>query len=162
MKNPDYNLEDLSRLSLCRNNDPMGFNCETKPLSHYLGKLMEELGEVAGAISKIERGWNPREKRKLVQKLRDKWNEKHPGMNHEFIEAPERELEKIWLQDKMMAFKEECADVFIVMDLLITRTIQTYNDTAEDLFFTQDLFNMVKYKFNKVSKELNPQTTYIV
>jgi NTP pyrophosphatase (non-canonical NTP hydrolase) len=156
MKNPSFDLEEFSRLSITRNNDPAAFNCSEKPLSHYTSKMVEELGEICSAITKLERGWNIREKRKLLDKLRSRWDEKHPGMEHLFIEADDEELKRVWLALKTHDFQSECADLFIMMDLLMTRARKQFPISDEPI----DLFGAVRKKFNDVSKELNvPQYT---
>lgn len=151
MKNPDFDLEEFSRISLVRNNDPAAFNCSEKPLSHYTSKMVEELGEICSAITKLERGWNVREKRKLLTKLRTKWDERHPGMEHLFVEADDDELRIVWLALKTHDFQAECADLFIMMDLLMSRARRQFGVSDTPI----DLFGAVRKKFNEVSKELN-------
>lgn len=151
MKNPTFDLEELSRLSIVRNNDPLGFNSSDKPLSHYTSKMAEEVGEVCGAIAKLQRGWSIREKRKLITQLKNKWDERHPGMEHLFVQADDDELKLVWTALKVHDVQTECADLFIMMDLLLTMTQKHYPISEEPI----DLFGSIKKKFNEVSKELN-------
>lgn len=155
MRNPQFDLPEFSKLSIMRNNDPQGFNCENKEGTFFIAAMVEELGEIAGALKKLERGLNPRERNKFIGKLKTIWNEKHPGQEERYSELTLHELETLWFNDKLSHFVEEGADLFIYWDVLLTKVQRQYG-------LQVDFFDTVKKKFNKVSLELNPQSTYII
>lgn len=156
MKNPQYDLEELTKLMVMRNNDPQGFNCEKKDHTFFISAMVEELGEMAGAIKKLERGFNIREKNKLVKKLKDIWEEKYPGQSENYSQATDAELELMWVKTKLKDYLTESSDLFLYMILLNERV-----QRSQGLHIT-DFFTLVQEKFNKVSKELNPNTTYLI
>lgn len=155
MNNPKFDLKELTRLMVCRNNDPQGFNCENKEPTFFIAGMVEELGEISGALKKLERGFNNRERGKFVKKLQVKWEEEHPGQSEYFSQASNAELETMWLKSKLVDFMKEGADLFLYFNLLSTIVQRQYG-------LQVDFFDTVLKKFNEVSRELNPNSTYII
>lgn len=128
---PEFNFQEFQAVNMARSIGP--FQCGDKSNLYWVSALVEELGELAGATKKLDRGFNARE----LKKMQDKWQKNNVGM-----ELPSRgESEAEWRGEKMQAQASEAADIFIYLDLFCQRN-------------GINLFEAVKEKFNKVSEEM--------
>lgn len=128
---PGFSLRQFSNLNLERCDCP--FQCKDKDITYWTIALSEEVGEIAGAVKKLLRGFNEREKLKMVKKFRNDFPDK---------EVPSDDtLSTMWYLAKLKAVSEEAADLFIYLDLL-----------AQKCNFS--LWANVKDKFNSVSEEM--------
>ena len=141
------NLEEFSEINIQRCDDPTAFNCGKQPMTYFSTALAEEVGEVAGIIKKLARGFNSREFFKLKEKIIAS-PQKYGFPNRVEAEALDvgstddvNKLRDIWADGMWGKLAEECADVFTYLDLICSR-----NDI--------DLMEAVRNKFNKVSKEM--------
>lgn len=112
------------------------FNINPKSVGPYyfLPRLMEELGELAGCINKLQRGFNEREKNKLIAKWDKLFPEGPPPV------ATEAEFEGIWKNEQYQKTGTEIADLFIHLILL-----------AESMGI--DLLAVAILKFNHVNNQ---------
>lgn len=128
---PGFSLKQFSNLNLERCDGP--FECKDKEFTYWVIALSEEVGELAGAVKKLMRGFNKREKLKMVNRFKK-----------DFPDDPvpsDDTLSTLWYTVKLKAISEESADIFIYLDLLA----QKYNFS---------LWANVKDKFNSVSEEM--------
>lgn len=142
---PKFNLAHFGKMNIERCDGP--FNCKDQPHSYWPLALSEEVGEVAGAMKKLMRGFNPRE----YYKMKKKWANEHlpmgnmTGMTKGDLEEAGMptyaQFETIWFMEKTRAIAHEAADVFIYLDLM-----------AQKLGFS--LWQAVQEKFDSVSDEM--------
>lgn len=160
MYTPNFNLEEFSSLNLARCNDPKVFNCMNQPKLYFSTALAEEVGEVAGVIKKMARGFNQREflklKAKIIKKPKDfKDNPKYfiPVDNPEDLdygnEIHIEALYHIWAVEMGKKLSEECADVFTYLDLLCSQN-------------GINLWEAVARKFNQVSEQMGCSDEYLI
>lgn len=140
------NFGTISQINFMRCISPDGFNYnpeEDKEFNMYMIMAMvEELGEISGALKKIYRGFNERE----LKKMQDKWKKENGMLVSNSIldehDMPTRgEFEIQWLKEKWKNVKLEAADLFTYFDLFLSRN-------------QIDIKEAVKFKFNQVSKEM--------
>lgn len=152
MRSPNFSLEEFAQVNLQRNNEV--YNCSEKSLLYHTAKVSEEAGELVGAALKMERGFNPREFKRTQEKLmRDIAN--HLGVERAISDktyiwackadwdAPydNEKMQVYWLDGKMEELGKEAADVFTTLFLVCEK-------------FNIDLWDQVRCKFNKVSKDM--------
>lgn len=169
--NKYYNFP-FSKINYARCIDIKGFNYNpntTEFNMFMLVSMSEELGEVAGAVKKIIRGFNNREFIKVKEKIQYILDgvTTHRDYNYLFksftghyyakflrielkdgyIGDPENEvifnrIHEYWLITKLDHIAEELSDFFTYFDLFLTRN-------------NINLMKEVKEKFNKVSEQMN-------
>lgn len=150
---------DYSEVSWQRCISPKGFNMDPaadgnitpKEFNMFLIMSMsEELGELAGAMKKIIRGFNPREFKKTQRKMNDSIV-RHPWSLDEINQArfeeinttsTARYIQNMWLKDNMSKLASESADLMIYFDLFLTHNNINLNKT-------------IKETFNQVSEDMN-------
>lgn len=138
MKNSEIlNMDEFERVNLQRCDGP--FNCGTKTNLYWGVALAEEVGELAGAIKKLDRGFNKRE----LAKMRKKYDGKPEDM------PTDEEFQRAWYFDKMKSIGHEAADIFICLNLLCQKN-------------KLNLSTMVVQKFNLVSKEMELGPEYFL
>lgn len=144
---PDFSLSQFSKLNLKRCDDKEAFDAEDKGPEYWAMSIAEEAGEVNGAFKKLMRGFN---KRELI-KMKEKWarsQEKFMGDQFDEGEMPgDYWFETQWYMQKNKAIMDECADIFIYLDLISQK-------------LNRNLWDAVHQKFNKVSYEMGLDHTY--
>lgn len=136
---PDFSLEEFSKANIRRCIHPEAFDCGKQPTEYWALAITEEAGEIAGAIKKLMRGFNKRE----LKKMQNKWLKKFqfPDGTIQQDMPSERDFETMWYHEKNRALIEECADIYIYLDLFAQR-------------LDQNLWEAIRDKFNKVSEEM--------
>ena len=145
MNNPNFDLAEFSYTNLIRCNDPAAFNCGQKGNLYFAVALAEEVGEIAGIIKKLERGFNKREFKKILPKFVKEYNKTSTEITEAELEysniVHRHPVHQFWLKEKKEALAKEIADVFTYLDLLASK-----NDI--------NLWQAAQDKFNSVSKEM--------
>lgn len=124
------------------------FNCGDKSNLYWITALSEELGELAGAVKKLDRGFNKREFEKTKKKILAMINGgtqqteylRVSGLAYE-NEQDRQAIEARWLNTKLSEMAFEGADVFIYLMLFFRKN-------------GLDLLQSVDQKFNQVSVEM--------
>jgi NTP pyrophosphatase (non-canonical NTP hydrolase) len=130
-------INEFSTINMARCIGP--FNCGQKDNLYWITAMAEELGEIAGAVKKLERGFNERE----LLKMQEKWKKKHNWEEGSHLEIPDREIfQAQWFIERTKAMGSEAADLFGYLNLFCSKN-------------NIDLFQAVKEKFNQVSVEMN-------
>lgn len=132
--NTPFDLEEFSKENWARNFQV--FKQSKAPNEYWITAMVEELGEIAGAVKKIARGFNERELKKTIRN----W-ELCVTDGSTLPDNYEEKFKANWLIKKKADLASEAADLFIYLDLFCT---------ANDI----DLPEAIKYKFNLVSKEM--------
>lgn len=139
--NPTYQLSLFSELNEQRANRI--FQIGDKGNLYWATALAEEVGEIAGAIKKLERGFNRREFKKVQDIMIVK--EKQPinviSLLHYDNPTDNAVMKATWVKIKRRSIGKEIADVLIYLDLLATK-----NDI--------DMWEELRLKFNQVSDEM--------
>lgn len=110
------------------------FKVSDKGPEYFALSLAEEVGEVCGALKKLQRGFNPREESKQRAKY-----EKYMFENSEAGDC--LTPEEFWLARAKSNVAKELADVLIYLDLMASHS-------------GIDLDEAVVSKFNSVSEEM--------
>lgn len=149
---------EFSKVSWERCVSPKGFNMDPVQGGNYdpmafdmfiLISMAEEMGEIAGAMKKIIRGFNPREFKKTQRRIND-GIDNHPWSLDEINQARFEEVNitsisryimNQWLRDRMAQVTSESADFMIYFDLFLT-------------YHNINIHEAVKKTFNKVSDEM--------
>ena len=126
-------INEFSAINMARCIGP--FNCGEKDNLYWITAMAEELGEIAGAVKKLERGFNEREFLKLKSKY-DSFTKSQNVPEPMYIDYL-----KYWENDRKKAMASEAADLFTYLNLFCQK-----NDI--------DLFKAVREKFNQVSVEM--------
>lgn len=137
-----FNYQEFTELNMKRAKD--AFEFDRRDFKYFVIALTEEIGEVAGVLKKLERGFNDRELHKMKEKYLDMYAK---GLVEE---VPSKdELEAQWLFNKKKQLGEELADVFTYLNLFASKA-------------NIDLLAEVEKKFNKVSEEMNLPKEYFL
>lgn len=110
------------------------FKAEDKPNLYWVTALAEELGEIAGPIKKLERGFNPSE----LKKMKENWKKFTPS--EEPIPTDE-EFKQLWLTKLEKKLGDELADLV---------TYATLCASANNI----NLWDAIKNKFNLITTEM--------
>lgn len=147
--------QKFSELNLRRCDDPNAFNCQDKSNLYWVTALTEELGEVAGVVKKIQRGFNKRE----LLKMQNAWAKNQPVKKELQMMMPEieaqdsmpsdQEFQIEWHKKMKKKLTEELADINTYLDLMASK-----NEI--------DLEDATIRKFNKVSIEMGLDEQYII
>jgi NTP pyrophosphatase (non-canonical NTP hydrolase) len=145
IQNPVFNFNVTSMTNWNRCVSEKGFNMDPDSekwkgdvFNLYLVNTMaQEAGEIGAVITKLLRGFNQREYRKMLKKVLPIKNE---GLSS--LEVPSyEECKKQWESYMQYKLKEESADLFGYFDLFLTN-----NNIDIRRAFTQ--------KFNQVSEDM--------
>lgn len=138
---PDYSLQNFSEMNEQRANRI--FKVGDKGNLYWATALAEEVGEIAGAIKKLERGFNRREfekmKDRMIKKLRMPINV--VSMLDFDLPGDFLGVQELWVKEKKKDLGKEIADVFTYLDLIATKN-------------GINIWEEVKEKFNEVSDEM--------
>lgn len=163
---------DFSRANWARTTHPRAFNMDPgvtevgqeKLGTHLLLGMTEELGEIAGAIKKLNQPLNQKYFNKTLRKMgslesykdqataifkfleeKDLTMEQAKHIDNLFPDNPDRtlydEVLHFWKTGKRLALISECADLFGYFDLLLTN-------------YNIDIHAASVSKFNKVAEEM--------
>lgn len=116
------------------------FKCADKPNLYWATALAEEVGEVAGIIKKLDRGFTERDRVKQEKAYLGYTQAIDP--HDESLLSPE----EFWFANKKQSLSKEMADVFSYLDLMAT---------ANGIDLPEAIIN----KFNEVSKAMNYEAT---
>lgn len=137
----DY--KSFSELNLARCESPDGYNLKDMNPLFFTTALAEEVGEVCGVIKKLERGFNARERLKVIKTLSLGMNE-----NDVFQIPSDYVLESIWKNKLLLKLEEEMADVFTYFDLFASKMGINWKEA-------------VYKKFDKCTEEMNLPIKYL-
>ena len=128
---PPFPMAEFSKLNWKRNVEV--FKQGDEKNEYWITAMVEELGEIAGAVKKLKRGFNQRELMKMVKEW-EKQNipEEQPSTEYFY---------ELWKAKKIKKIAEESADLFGYFDLFCTKN--EFN-----------LWEAIKEKFNQVSDEM--------
>lgn len=107
---------------------------------YFTTAMAEELGEICGAIKKLHRGFNEREKAKIIAQLTKE--------EHQMMFFDDTDLKAIWRDRKESALKKEVADLFIYLSLFATHlgidintaTIKKFNEVSKEMDLPKEFF----------------------
>lgn len=133
-------FKKFSAINWARCIDSEGFNMYPEPL-YLIAGITEELGEVAGIIKKLQRGFNKREQKKTLKKFIANWEKDNPGHPPPSDEIDPMVLEGYWYKGLKAKLSKEVADVFTYLDLFSTRmnlnfplaVAHKFNEVSEDM-----------------------------
>lgn len=108
------------------------FGQDKEPNEYWITAMVEELGELAGAVKKLKRGFNARE----LKKMQERYN------RNDIRTLSDEALYEYWLKEKRKSIELEAADLFIYLDLFCTKN-------------NINLSSRVAEKFNQVSEEMD-------
>ena len=131
---PDITLEQFMEVNWKRNIEV--FKTPDKTNLYWITALVEELGEIAGPVKKLERGFNPRE----LLKMQRNWN-KVFGADDSAVPPSDIEFEAMWEDKHKKALAGEMAGLFIYLALMAK---------ANDI----NLWEAVIHEFNLVTQEM--------
>jgi uncharacterized protein YjgD (DUF1641 family) len=129
---------NFSQINLQRCDAQDGFNLGKEKPAYFALAMTEELGEICGILKKVNRGFNIREKKKLLKKLPEK-EEAYTDL----------ELTNIWYKKMGDAMVEEMADLYMYFDLFKSK-------------MGVDLRTALIKKFNLVTKEMEFPEQYLI
>jgi NTP pyrophosphatase (non-canonical NTP hydrolase) len=109
------------------------FDTQDNDNLYWVTALAEEVGEVAGKVKKMKRGFTKRDEKKITKDY-EAFKENNP--------ETEVTMEQYFLAKLKSKLADEMADVFIYLDLMAS-----HNDI--------DLSQAVTSKFNEVSKAMD-------
>lgn len=138
---PNYSLATFSELNEQRANRL--FKVGDKGNLYWATALAEEVGEIAGAIKKLERGFNRREFKKMQDKMIKKLKMPINIVSILDFDIPEDffKVQEFWVKEKKKDIGKEIADVLTYLDLLATKN-------------GINMWEELKEKFNEVSDEM--------
>lgn len=135
---PFYSLGAFSALNWMRN--VTLFKQGDAKNEYWITAMTEELGEIAGAVKKFERGFNEREHLKMIRDWKSNL-EMYDDFDPDSQPTVE-EFYEVWAKKQKDNLAKEAADIFIYLDLFCTKN-------------NINLWEAIKSKFNQVSDEMN-------
>lgn len=140
-------MQDFSLINLGRCDNPDAFNKAEKDLNYFLTSLAEEVGELCGAHHKMERGFNERERKKTIKRLVEMAKNQNKSFKVDPKDWDEATLQEHWRLQKLSAIKDEIADVFIMLNLIASKSGVNWKEAVLE-------------KFNRVTEECNYPDSY--
>lgn len=145
ISHPEFNFGNLSVVNWNRCVSDQGFSMdpdsekwkETWNL-YMVNTISQEAGELGAVITKLKRGFNQREYKKMIKRM-----PKHAQVSmSENLETPTyEECEKLWLRTMQKKLKDEASDLFGYFDLFLTNNNIPIRHVFAD-------------KFNEVSRDM--------